>query len=110
MLVQSDGLTGRLIGNDVVLNHPTVSRTRGIKELASEFWIFNLSTANGTILNGELIDSSPLADGDIIQMARSSLRCAMSKVTRAGHRIECRPCHDAEAAQRGHHAGNARQR
>jgi hypothetical protein len=70
VLVQSDGLTlGRLIGNDVVLNHPTVSRTQaGIKELASEFWMFNLSTANGTILNGELIDSSPLADGDIIQM------------------------------------------
>lgn len=70
VLVQSDGLTiGRLIGNDLVLNHPTVSRTQaGIKELDAEFWIFNLSAANGTILNGELIESSPLADGDIVQI------------------------------------------
>ncbi len=58
-----------MTGNDLVLNHPTVSRTQaGIKDVQSEFWIFNLSTANGTFLNGELIDSAPLADGDIIQI------------------------------------------
>ena len=69
-LLQSEGLTiGRLTGNDLVLNHPTVSRTHaGIKEINGDYWIFNLSEANGTLLNGELADQTPLADGDVIQI------------------------------------------
>ncbi|MGA9770536.1 MAG: NAD(P)-binding domain-containing protein [Blastocatellia bacterium] len=68
----SEGLTiGRLITNDLVLNHRTVSRTHaGIKEINGEFWIFNLSASNGTLLNGELVDKTPLADGDAIQIGR----------------------------------------
>lgn len=70
VLVESEGLTiGRLTGNDLVLNHPTVSRTHaGIKEINDDFWVFNLSEANGTLLNGELVDQTPLADGDVIQI------------------------------------------
>lgn len=70
VVIESDGLTiGRLTGNDLALNHPTVSRTQaGIKQVGSEFWIFNLSHANGTLLNGELIERTPLADGDLIQI------------------------------------------
>lgn len=69
-LVESEGLTiGRLTGNDLVLNHPTVSRTHaGIKELNGDYWVFNLSGANGTLLNGELVDQTPLADGDVVQI------------------------------------------
>lgn len=69
-LVESEGLTiGRLTGNDLVLNHPTVSRTHaGIKEINGDYWAFNLSEANGTLLNGELVDQTPLADGDVIQI------------------------------------------
>jgi hypothetical protein len=69
-MIESEGLTiGRLVGNDVTLNHPAVSRTHaGIKEEMGEFWIFNLSNANGTILNGVLVDRSPLAAGDILQI------------------------------------------
>lgn len=69
-LIESEGLTiGRLTGNDLVLNHPTVSRTHaGIKEVNGDYWIFNLSEANGTLLNGELVDQTPLADGDVIQI------------------------------------------
>ncbi len=74
--IESEGLTiGRLIGNDLVLNHPTVSRTHaGIKEVGADFWIFNLSNANGTLLNGELVDSTPLADGDVMQIGPFFLR------------------------------------
>jgi pSer/pThr/pTyr-binding forkhead associated (FHA) protein len=70
VVIESEGLTiGRLTGNDLVLNHPTVSRTQaGIKEVAGQFWVFNLSHANGTLLNGELIDTIPLADGDVLQI------------------------------------------
>ncbi|MEK7833768.1 MAG: FHA domain-containing protein, partial [Acidobacteriota bacterium] len=69
-LVQSEGLTiGRLAGSNLVLNHPSVSRTHaGIKEINGDYWIFNLSEANGTTLNGELADQTPLADGDVIQI------------------------------------------
>lgn len=69
-LVQSEGLTiGRLVGSNLVLNHPAVSRTHaGIKEINGDYWIFNLSEANGTTLNGELADQTPLADGDVIQI------------------------------------------
>jgi len=69
-LVESEGLTiGRLTGNDLVLNHPTVSRTHaGIKEIGGDYWVFNLSEANGTTLNGELVDQTPVADGDVVQI------------------------------------------
>jgi hypothetical protein len=70
VLIESEGLTiGRLTGNDLVLNHPTVSRTHaGIKEVSGDYWIFNLSNANGTLLNGDVVESTPLADGDVIQI------------------------------------------
>lgn len=69
-LVESEGLTiGRLTGNDLVLNHPTVSRTHaGIKEIGGDYWVFNLSEANGTMLNGELVEQTPVADGDVVQI------------------------------------------
>ncbi|HWC76624.1 MAG TPA: NAD(P)-binding domain-containing protein [Blastocatellia bacterium] len=70
VVVETEGLTiGRLIGNDLVLNHRSVSRTHaGIKQIAGDFWLFNLSTSNGTLLNGELAEKGPLADGDVIQV------------------------------------------
>ncbi len=70
VVIESEGLTvGRLSGNDLALNHPTVSRTHaGIKEINGDYWIFNLSEANGTLLNGEQIEQTPLADGDLIQI------------------------------------------
>src|SRR4029078_13613374 len=65
VVLESEGLTiGRLINNDLVLNHRTVSRTQaGIKEINGEYWVFNLSSSNRTVLNGELVDKTPLADG-----------------------------------------------
>jgi len=70
VLLDSDGLTiGRLISNDLVLNHRAVSRTHtGIKQVGGDFWLFNFSKSNGTSLNGELVDKTPLADGDVIQI------------------------------------------
>src|SRR5262249_4796895 len=70
VILETEGLTiGRLISNDLVLNHRGVSRTHaGIKLIGSEFWLFNFSTSNGTSLNGELVDRTVLADGDVIQI------------------------------------------
>jgi len=74
--IETEGLTiGRLTGNDLVLNHPTVSRTHaGIKEVGADYWIVNLSNANGTVLNGALVESALLADGDLIQIGPFFLR------------------------------------
>ncbi|HZS07207.1 MAG TPA: FHA domain-containing protein [Blastocatellia bacterium] len=76
IVIESEGLTmGRLTGNDLVLNHPTVSRTHaGIKEVGGDYWIFNLSQANGTLINGEQVENTPLADGDLIQIGPFMLR------------------------------------
>lgn len=76
VVIESEGLTiGRLIGNDLLLNHRSVSRTHaGIKEAGGDFWLFNLSTSNGTLLNGELVDKAPLEDGDVIQLGRYLLQ------------------------------------
>jgi thioredoxin reductase len=70
VVLESDGLTiGRLISNDVVLNHRAVSRTHaGVKEINNEFWLFNFSESNGTSLNGQLVGKTPLADGDVVQI------------------------------------------
>ena len=76
IVLESEGLTiGRLINNDLALNHRTVSRTQaGIKEVNGEYWVFNLSASNRTVLNGELVDKTPLADGDVLQIGRYVLR------------------------------------
>jgi hypothetical protein len=76
VVIESEGLTiGRLVGNDLVLNHPTVSRTHaGIREVNGDFWMTNLSSANGTLLNGELLENTPLADVDLIQIGPFMLR------------------------------------
>lgn len=81
VVLESEGLTiGRLTGNDLVLNHPTVSRTHaGIKEVDGDYYLFNLSNANGTLLNGELIESVPLADDDLIQIGPFFLRTTHDK-------------------------------
>ncbi|MCC6743230.1 MAG: FHA domain-containing protein [Acidobacteria bacterium] len=68
--VEGDGLSiGRLLANDVTLNHPSVSRTHlGIRQISGDFWVTNLSQGNGTILNGAIVESAPLAAGDILQV------------------------------------------
>ena len=75
IVLESEGLTiGRLTGNDLVLNNRAVSRTHaGIREFNGEYWLFNLSDSNGTVLNGWLVDKTPLLDGDVVQIGPYSL-------------------------------------
>lgn len=81
--VENDGLTiGRLVTNDVTLNHPAVSRTHaGIREINGEFWVTNLSNANGTILNGSNVDNVPLAAGDVMQIGPFTIHVAFPQNT-----------------------------
>lgn len=82
VFLDSEGLTiGRLINNDLVLNHRAVSRTHagiasaanipGLAEsadTAAGYFLFNLSSSNGTLLNGENVENVALFDGDVIQI------------------------------------------
>ena len=75
IVLESEGLTiGRISGNDLVLNNRAVSRTHaGIREFNGEYWIFNLSESNGTVLNGWLVDKTPLLDNDVVQIGPYTL-------------------------------------
>lgn len=70
LVIESDSITiGSALGNDILLNHPAVSRTHvGIAKIEDAFWIKNLSNSNGTIVNGALIETVQLATGDAIQV------------------------------------------
>jgi predicted CXXCH cytochrome family protein len=81
VVIESDGLTiGRLQGNDLALNNRAVAPTHaGIKDVSGEFWLFNLSNSHSTVLNGTLIEQSPIADGDVAEIRPYTLRFEKSK-------------------------------
>lgn len=56
---------GRTEGNDVVLNHPSVSRKHARVEARDDrWWIIDLKSTNGVKVNGSLVTESPVNAGD----------------------------------------------
>jgi adenylate cyclase len=56
---------GRTEGNDLILNHPSVSRKHAKFELRGEhWWIVDLKSTNGVKLNGNLVTEGQVAAGD----------------------------------------------
>jgi predicted component of type VI protein secretion system len=67
----TEGLViGRAGTCDVLLNHPSVSRSHaGIRQLDKDFYVFNLSPTNATTLNGKLVEAPQvLVSGDTLQI------------------------------------------
>ena len=65
--VRSDVSIGRTEGNDLVLNHPSVSRRHArIESRGDTWWIIDLKSTNGVKLNGNLITESQVSAGDKI--------------------------------------------
>ncbi|HEY0788996.1 MAG TPA: adenylate/guanylate cyclase domain-containing protein [Thermoanaerobaculia bacterium] len=64
--LQGEPITiGRIEGNDLVLNHPSVSRRHGRLELrGSEWWVADLNSTNGIKLNGSPVLESAIHPGD----------------------------------------------
>ena len=60
---------GRAPDNQIVVDHPTISRHHGwIKEDEGEFVAFDIGSANGTFVNDERIDAPHhLQNGDVIR-------------------------------------------
>jgi adenylate cyclase len=56
---------GRTEGNDLVLNHPSVSRKHARFEVrGDDLWIVDLKSTNGVKVNGNLITESQVVAGD----------------------------------------------
>jgi adenylate cyclase len=58
---------GRTEGNDLVLNHPSVSRKHArVESRAGLWWIIDLKSTNGVKVNGNLITEAQIGAGDKI--------------------------------------------
>lgn len=58
---------GRIEGNDLVLNHPSVSRRHArIERRGADWWIVDLNSTNGVKVNGTPANESKIAGGDRI--------------------------------------------
>ncbi|HYK01159.1 MAG TPA: adenylate/guanylate cyclase domain-containing protein [Thermoanaerobaculia bacterium] len=65
--IKSELSIGRTEGNDLVLNHPSVSRKHARVEVRnSAWWIVDLKSTNGVKVNGNLITESQIGSGDKI--------------------------------------------
>ena len=66
---------GRAPDNDVVVGDPATSGHHGRIEMRSGFfWISDLGSTNGTLVNGEPVIEKQLSDGDMIAIGQNSLR------------------------------------
>jgi pSer/pThr/pTyr-binding forkhead associated (FHA) protein len=75
---------GRVESNDVVLNEETVSSRHAAVEFRDgRWWIRDLGSTNGTLLNNELLDGpDQLQPGDLIQVGGVRLQFASAKPSR----------------------------
>jgi adenylate cyclase len=65
--LKSELSIGRTEGNDLVLNHPSVSRKHARIEVRNNgWWIIDLKSTNGVKVNGNLITESQITTGDKI--------------------------------------------
>ena len=70
---------GRGRGADAVLAEPTISRAHAAIgfEAGEGFFVQDLGSTNGTLLNGGRTQRAVLADGDEIRMGRLQLRVGL---------------------------------
>src|SRR5438270_5534807 len=65
---------GRTEGNDLVLNHPSVSRKHArFEPRADAWWIVDLKSTNGVKVNGALVTESRVVQGDKISIGSVQL-------------------------------------
>ena len=72
--LKSDLSVGRTEGNDIVLNHPSVSRKHAKFEArGDQWWVIDLKSTNGVKVNGNLVAESQVAAGDKISVGSVQL-------------------------------------
>jgi pSer/pThr/pTyr-binding forkhead associated (FHA) protein len=66
---------GRAPDNDVVVGDPATSGHHGrIDVRGGAFWVSDLGSTNGTLVNGEPVIEKQLSDGDLISIGQSTIR------------------------------------
>ena len=66
---------GRAPDNDVVVGDPATSGHHGrIEVRGGSFWISDLGSTNGTLVNGEPVIDRELSDGDQIAIGQNTIR------------------------------------
>ena len=66
---------GRAPDNDVVVGDPATSGHHGRIEVRNGyFWISDLGSTNGTLVNGEPVIEKQLSDGDLIAIGQNTMR------------------------------------
>lgn len=65
---------GRTEGNDLILNHPSVSRKHArLENRGDKWWIVDLKSTNGVKVNGNLVTESAVNAGDKIHIGSVQL-------------------------------------
>jgi adenylate cyclase len=65
---------GRTEGNDLVLNHPSVSRKHAkLEERDNRWWVVDLKSTNGVKVNGNLVTEAQVSAGDKIHIGSVQL-------------------------------------
>ena len=63
-------LIGRLPDSDLVLDHPEVSRRHAlIRRIEDKYFIEDLNSSNGTLINDHPIKHAELCNGDVVQVS-----------------------------------------
>jgi adenylate cyclase len=72
--LRTDMAVGRTEGNDLILNHPSVSRKHArFESRDSHWWIIDLKSTNGVKVNGNLVTESAVSAGDKIHVGSVQL-------------------------------------
>jgi adenylate cyclase len=72
--LKGDLSVGRTEGNDIVLNHPSVSRKHAKFEIrGDQWWIIDLKSTNGVKVNGNLVSEAQVGAGDKISIGSVQL-------------------------------------
>ncbi len=80
---------GRSLDNDIFIEHPRVSRHHAqLRQRKGRWWLIDLSSANGTLVNGRPVSEAILQSGDIISLADIEI-CFESQETQNKEQGEC---------------------
>ncbi|MGZ7040381.1 MAG: adenylate/guanylate cyclase domain-containing protein, partial [Thermoanaerobaculia bacterium] len=72
--LRTDMTIGRTEGNDLILNHPSVSRKHARLENRNDrWWIIDLKSTNGVKVNGNLVSEAPVHATDKIHIGSVQL-------------------------------------
>jgi len=66
---------GRGLDNDVIVEHPRVSRHHAqLRQRHGQWWLIDLTSANGTAVNDRPVSEAALHPGDVISLAGVEIR------------------------------------